>query len=68
MLDCASPGMPPEFLEQVIASALDDFDGPIAIGLRSGHVSRRERDAGVRRDCGACAQKKKRSCICWSRR
>jgi muramoyltetrapeptide carboxypeptidase len=40
MLDCASPGMPPEFLEQVIASALDDFDGPIAIGLRSGHVSR----------------------------
>jgi muramoyltetrapeptide carboxypeptidase len=40
MLDCASPGMPPEFLEQVIACALDDFDGPIAIGLRSGHVSR----------------------------
>ena len=40
MLDCASPGMPSEFLEQVIASALDDFDGPIAIGLRSGHVSR----------------------------
>ncbi len=40
MLDCASPGMPPEFLEQVIASALDDFEGPIAIGLRSGHVSR----------------------------
>jgi muramoyltetrapeptide carboxypeptidase len=40
MLDCVSPGMPPEFLEQVIARALDDFDGPIAIGLRSGHVSR----------------------------
>ena len=40
MLDCASPGMPPEFLDQVIATALDDFDGPIAIGLRSGHVSR----------------------------
>ncbi len=40
MLDCASPGMAPEFLEQVIATVLDDFDGPIAIGLRSGHVSR----------------------------
>jgi len=40
MLDCASLGMPPEFLDQVIAKALDDFDGPIAIGLRSGHVSR----------------------------
>lgn len=40
MLDCASPGMGPEFLEQVIATVFDDFDGPIAIGLRSGHVSR----------------------------
>jgi muramoyltetrapeptide carboxypeptidase len=40
MLDCMSPGMPAEFLEQVIATVFDDFDGPIAIGLRSGHVSR----------------------------
>jgi muramoyltetrapeptide carboxypeptidase len=40
MLDCASPGAPPELLEQVILRALEDFDGPIAIGLRSGHVSR----------------------------
>lgn len=40
MLDCVSTGMAPEFLEQVITSALNDFDGPIAIGLRSGHVSR----------------------------
>jgi len=40
MLDCASPGMPPEFLDQVIATVFDDFQGPIAIGLRSGHVSR----------------------------
>ena len=40
MLDCASPGMPPEFLDQVIATVFDDFDGPISIGLRSGHVSR----------------------------
>ena len=40
MLDCASPGAPPELLEEVILNALDDFSGPIAIGLRSGHVSR----------------------------
>lgn len=40
MPDCASPGTAPEFLEQVIATVFDDFDGPIAIGLRSGHVSR----------------------------
>jgi muramoyltetrapeptide carboxypeptidase len=40
MLDCMSPGTAPEFLEQVIAAALHDFDAPIAIGLRSGHVSR----------------------------
>jgi len=40
MLGCASPGTAPEFLEQVIAKFFDDFDGPIAIGLRSGHVSR----------------------------
>lgn len=40
MLDCVSPGAKPELLEEVILNALDDFDGPIAIGLRSGHVSR----------------------------
>jgi len=40
MLDCASPGAAPELLEQVIASAFEDFDGPVAMGLRSGHVSR----------------------------
>lgn len=40
MLDCASPGMAPEFLDQVITTVFDDLDGPIAIGLRSGHVSR----------------------------
>jgi muramoyltetrapeptide carboxypeptidase len=27
-------------LDEAILSALDDFAGPIAIGLRSGHVSR----------------------------
>ena len=40
MLDCASPGAAPDLLEQAILSALFGFGGPIAIGLRSGHVSR----------------------------
>ena len=40
MLDCASPGAPLELLEEVILRVFDDFSGPIAIGLRSGHVSR----------------------------
>jgi len=39
MLDCASPGTEPELLEQAILQALGDFEGPIAFGLRSGHVS-----------------------------
>lgn len=40
MLECASPGTSADLLEQVILRVLDWFDGPIAIGLRSGHVSR----------------------------
>ena len=40
MLDCTSPGAPPELLDQVILRAFEEFKGPIAIGLRSGHVSR----------------------------
>lgn len=40
MLDCASPGASPDLLEEVIVYTLRDFDIPIAIGLRSGHVSR----------------------------
>ena len=39
MLDCNSPGAQPELLDEVILRVLDDFQGPIAIGLRSGHVS-----------------------------
>jgi muramoyltetrapeptide carboxypeptidase len=39
MLNCTSPGAPPELLDQVILRAFEDFKGPIAIGLRSGHVS-----------------------------
>lgn len=40
MLDCASPGADPNLLEEAILHALQGFDGPIAFGLRSGHVSR----------------------------
>jgi muramoyltetrapeptide carboxypeptidase len=40
MLDCSSPGAAPDLLDKTILSALDGVDVPIAIGLRSGHVSR----------------------------
>ena len=40
MLDCVSPGADPAMLEAMILRVLDWFEGPIAIGLRSGHVSR----------------------------
>ena len=39
MLECASLGTPADLVDQVILRVLDWFDGPIAIGLRSGHVS-----------------------------
>lgn len=39
MLNCASPNTAADFLDQVILRVLDCFDGPIGIGLRSGHVS-----------------------------
>lgn len=40
MLECTSAGAPPELLDEVILRVFDQFQGPIAIGLRSGHVSR----------------------------
>ena len=40
MLDCHSPGAPAELLDEVILRVFHDFPGPIAIGLRSGHVTR----------------------------
>jgi len=40
MLDCVSPGEAADLVEDAILNALEDFPGPIAIGLRSGHVSR----------------------------
>jgi muramoyltetrapeptide carboxypeptidase len=39
MLECASPGAAPNLLEQAILHAFGDFRGPVAMGLRSGHVS-----------------------------
>jgi muramoyltetrapeptide carboxypeptidase len=39
MVDCVSPGASPNLLEEVLLRVFEDFDGPIAIGLRSGHVS-----------------------------
>ncbi len=40
MLECASPGTGAGSAGQVILRVFDWFEGPIAIGLRSGHVSR----------------------------
>ena len=39
MLDCVSPGADKKLIEEAILSSLEGFAGPIAIGLRSGHVS-----------------------------
>jgi muramoyltetrapeptide carboxypeptidase len=41
MVDCIAPGQVPGLLDEVILRVLDWFPGPIGIGLRSGHVSRR---------------------------
>ena len=41
MLDCVAPGQKNSILDEVILRVLDWFQGPIAIGLRSGHASRR---------------------------
>jgi muramoyltetrapeptide carboxypeptidase len=41
MLDCVAPGQKASILDEVILRVLDWFQGPIAVGLRSGHVSRR---------------------------
>jgi muramoyltetrapeptide carboxypeptidase len=41
MLDCAQPGHANELLESVLVRVLADFSGPVAIGLRSGHVAER---------------------------
>jgi muramoyltetrapeptide carboxypeptidase len=40
MLNCVTPEQKPEAVDEVILRVLDGLNGPIAIGLRSGHVSR----------------------------
>jgi len=40
MLDCVSPGAAAGLLDEVILRVLENFKGPIAIGLRCGHVTR----------------------------
>ncbi len=40
MLDCGQPGEESNLLPRAILSALDGLEVPMAIGLRSGHVSR----------------------------
>lgn len=39
MLDCVQPGKQDYTLPQVVMRVLKDFKGPVAFGLRSGHVS-----------------------------
>ncbi|MBV8672967.1 MAG: LD-carboxypeptidase, partial [Acidobacteriaceae bacterium] len=39
MLECTSPGTSADLVDEVILRVFDWFEGPIAIGLRSGHVS-----------------------------
>lgn len=39
MLHCVSPGADPNLIEEVILRVLEGLDVPIAVGLRSGHVS-----------------------------
>lgn len=41
MKDCVQPGAPLDLLDSVLLRVLADFGGPVAIGLRSGHVSER---------------------------
>jgi muramoyltetrapeptide carboxypeptidase len=41
MRDCVQPGNADELLDAVLLRVLSDFAGPVAIGLRSGHVLER---------------------------
>jgi muramoyltetrapeptide carboxypeptidase len=41
MLDCVQPGTADELLDAVLLRVLEDFAGPVTIGLRSGHVLER---------------------------
>ena len=41
MRDCVQPGTSADLLDSVLMRILEDFPGPVAIGLRSGHVRER---------------------------
>ncbi len=41
MTDCEQPGAAQDILDAVLLRSLADFAGPVAIGLRSGHVASR---------------------------
>lgn len=41
MRDCVQPGAAEDLLDTVLLRVLADFPGPVAIGLRSGHVTER---------------------------
>ncbi len=41
MMDCVQPGAANDLLDAVLLRALADFPGPVAFGLRSGHVTER---------------------------
>ncbi|MHB1938708.1 MAG: S66 peptidase family protein [Acidobacteriaceae bacterium] len=41
MMDCTQPGTAEELMDSVLLRVLADFPGPVAIGLRSGHVRER---------------------------
>lgn len=58
MPDCASKDAAPDLIEEAILGALEGFKGPIAIGLRSGHVSRENVTLtfGVRAELRATSQ------------
>ena len=66
MRQCVSAGEE-EFLERAILHALRDFEGPIAIGLRSGHVDGAERHAaaGGSREAGSDGGGESGGCTFW---
>ena len=59
MFKCESPGAPANLLEDTILSALAGLDIPIAIGLRSGHVSRQNVTLVFGVDAASFAQAKR---------
>lgn len=51
MKDCTQPGASAELLDQVLLRVLADFPGPVATGLRSGHVDARNITLPIGMNC-----------------